>query len=163
MIERNIKENQLILNLAANLRLHRMSLGLNQTDFGKLLGISQRSISKLELGNYAPTLAQIYKLSKKLKVPVSALFGFKRNDPPPGTFKQFRQRFSERLKAAREARDLTQKELAELVEIKQPTYNRIEKCGKSPKNPDRVLSPDLETIRHIARALKIEPTALLFD
>ena len=163
MIARNVRENQLVQNLGANLRLHRVKLGLNQTDFGKLMSIGQNAISRMELGTYAPTLHQIYRLSKGLKVPVSALFGFKLNDEVPKSFKAFRLRFSERLRAAREARDLTQVELSELVQMKQPTYSKIETGAKSPHNPDKILSPDLETIRHIARALKIEPTALLFD
>jgi transcriptional regulator with XRE-family HTH domain len=107
---------------------------MNQTDFGKLLGIAQNGISKMERGIYAPTLHQLYKISSGLKVPVSALFGYKRPDKIYRTYKAFRMAFSERLRRIRLERNLSQKELAEKVGMKQPTYNVIEK-GEDTQQP----------------------------
>lgn len=163
MIERDIAQNKAIQLFSANIRLHRISRNLNQTEFGKLLGIAQNGISKMERGVYAPTLAQLYKISSGLKEPVSALFGYNRPDKIYRTYRAFRLAFSERLKRIRLERNLSQKELAEKVGMKQPTYNVIEVAKRTRSNPDRIVSPDLETISHIAAALHVETTALLFD
>ena len=163
MIPRDSENNPLLQSIAANLRLHRARLGLNQTEFGKLIKMSQTGVSKMEKASYAPTLYQIYRICRGLNISVAALLGVRSSAPAPKSYKDFRVKFSRRLRDARESRELTQLELSEKVGMKQPTYNKIEKCAKSRFNPDRILAPDLETITHIARAMKMEPVALLID
>lgn len=162
MIERDVANNPWVQAFSANLRLFRKKSGLSQVDFAKRLGTNQSSLSKLELGKYAPTLWQIYRISQRLKVSPAILFGRAEGKPLPKTYEKFRKTFSERLKAAREERDWTQTELAEAINTHQPTYSDIESAvvirGKS-----KLSSPDLETIRHIATALKIDGLSLFLD
>lgn len=163
MIERNIAENLMIQTLAANIRLMRKKVGLNQTDFAKKIGCKQVSLSKLELGKYAPTLFFIYQVAKKLKISPDALFGRSTNKPLPSKYVIWRKRFSENLIEARNQRGLTQVQISEMVGQKQPTYARIEKPVGIRDNPHRLSSPDLETIRHIALSLKVDPLSLFLD
>ena len=138
-------------------------MGLNQTDFAKLIGIKQNSMSKLETGHYAPTLHNIYRIARKLKVSPDNLFGRKTEKTLPSSYEAFRRRFSRNLKKARMDRDLTQVEMAEKVGTKQPTYNRVERVTTIRDNPSRLASPDLETIRIYAAALKVDPLSLFLD
>ena len=45
------------------LKIARRELGLNQRDFGSLLGLSQRGVSNHECGDAEPNLATLYRLS----------------------------------------------------------------------------------------------------
>lgn len=163
MMNRNLESNLMIQMLGANIRLIRKKMGLNQTDFAKLVGIKQNSLSKLERGFYAPTLHNIYRLARGLKVSPDNLFGRKTTNPLPKSYAAFRRRFSDNLKKARTDRDLTQLEMAELCGTKQPTYNKVERGIMVRENPSRLSSPDLETIRIYAAALKVDPLSLFLD
>lgn len=163
MMNRDLESNLMIQMLSANIRLLRRKMGLNQTDFAKLIGIKQNSMSKLERGHYAPTLHNIYRIARRLKVSPDNLFGRKVSNPLPSSYEAFRRRFSRNLKKARMERDLTQMEMADRVGTKQPTYNRVERGTIIRDNPSRLASPDLETIRIYAAALKVDPLSLFLD
>lgn len=45
---------------------YRMEKGLSQKQLGGILGITQAMVSKLESGEYNPTVEQLWKVSKKL-------------------------------------------------------------------------------------------------
>ncbi|HZK72275.1 MAG TPA: helix-turn-helix domain-containing protein [Clostridia bacterium] len=45
---------------------YRMEKGLSQKQLGEILGITQVMVSKLESGEYNPTVEQLWKVSKKL-------------------------------------------------------------------------------------------------
>ena len=59
-----------------NLKVYRVKRCLSQTELGKICGLSQNTISSLEIGNYKPTLFTAYKLSHALNVPIESLFEF---------------------------------------------------------------------------------------
>lgn len=163
MIARDVSNNPWVQAFGANLRLFRKKLGLNQTDFAAKLGIKQVSLSKLELGRSAPTLWQVYRVASRLKVSPAILFGRASGAPLPKTYEIFRKKFSRKLKAARLDRDFSQTELAEAIGTHQPTYSDVEKAVVVRGNASKLSSPDLETIRHIALALKIDGLSLFLD
>ena len=163
MIERDVPNNPWVQAFGANLRLFRKKLGLNQTDFAKKLGIKQNSMSKMEKGIYAPTLWHIYRVASRLKISPAILFGRAEGKPLPSSYGAFRRRFSKRLKAARLERDWSQTRIAEAINTHQPTYSDIEAAVVVRGNEAKLSSPDIETIRHIAGALRIDGLSLFLD
>jgi len=71
-INESIKEDfeldDMLYNIAIKIFDNRISRGMNQSEFSQLLGVSQSMVSKLESGDYNPTVEQLYKLSKKLNL-----------------------------------------------------------------------------------------------
>jgi putative transcriptional regulator len=59
------------------LKIQRAKLGMNQTELGKLSGISRQTISLIERGEYNPSIILVLKLSKILGVSVEDLFNYK--------------------------------------------------------------------------------------
>lgn len=61
---------------------------------------------------------------------------------------------------------MTQKELAERVGMKQPSYNKIERAvlvqrAAGKEKSTRPSSPTLETIDRLATALNVDPVSLI--
>lgn len=163
MIERDLANNHWAQAFGACLRLLRKKAGMSQEQFAKKIGIKQTSLSKFERCAFAPTLWTIYRVSSRLKLPPAVLFGRETGEPLPKSYEAFRRRFSRRLKKARMERDLSQKELAEMINTHQPTYSDIENAVTVRDKPEKLSSPDLETIRHIAAALRVDPLSLFLD
>ena len=46
------------------LKEYRSKLGINQTDLGKMAGVSRQTISLIELGDYSTSVRQALKLAK---------------------------------------------------------------------------------------------------
>ncbi len=59
--------------VGARLREIRESRRMNQRDFGKLLDLSQATVSRLEIGDQIWTLAMLAKIAGKLGIPTSEL------------------------------------------------------------------------------------------
>lgn len=52
----------------------RNKLGLNQTEFGMLVGIDQRHISRIERGTHKPSLKTLLKIANACGVDVAIFF-----------------------------------------------------------------------------------------
>jgi transcriptional regulator with XRE-family HTH domain len=70
--------------LAARLKRHRMSLGLNQTELAERTGIPYQVISRLEHGHQSIYVERLVELAKTLKVSIDYLVG-RTDDPTPPT------------------------------------------------------------------------------
>lgn len=57
-----------------HLKEHRAALGVNQQELGRLAGVSRQTISLIERGDYAPSVALALKLARICKVRVEDLF-----------------------------------------------------------------------------------------
>lgn len=57
-----------------NLKEHRTELGINQTELGKMAGVSRQTISLIERGDYSPSVALALKLAKICQVTVEDIF-----------------------------------------------------------------------------------------
>lgn len=64
-------ENLPLLN---RLKEYRSRLGVNQTEMGKLAGVSRQTISQIERGDYSPSVTLALKLAKICEVNVEDIF-----------------------------------------------------------------------------------------
>ena len=63
------------------LKEYRSKLGINQTDLGKMAGVSRQTISLIERGDYSPSVTLALKLAKICAVKVEAIFQYEEDEP----------------------------------------------------------------------------------
>ena len=62
------------------LKDYRSRMGINQTELGKLAGVSRQTISLIERGDYSPSVTLALRLAKIFQVTVEDLFEYKYDD-----------------------------------------------------------------------------------
>lgn len=62
--------------LENRLKEYRAHLGINQSDMGKLAGVSRQTISLIERGDYSPSVTLALKLAKICRVTVEDIFTY---------------------------------------------------------------------------------------
>ncbi len=62
--------------LLNRLKEHRSRLGINQTELGRLAGVSRQTISLIERGDYSPSVTLALKLAKICNVAVEDIFEY---------------------------------------------------------------------------------------
>ena len=62
------------------LKEHRSRLGINQTELGKLAGVSRQTISLIERGDYSPSVTLALKLARICQTTVEDIFVYKEDD-----------------------------------------------------------------------------------
>lgn len=60
--------------LLNRLKEYRSRLGINQTEMGKLAGVSRQTISQIERGDYSPSVTLALKIAKICEVNVEDIF-----------------------------------------------------------------------------------------
>lgn len=60
--------------LLNRLKEYRSRLGVNQTEMGKLAGVSRQTISQIERGDYSPSVTLALKIAKIWEVSVEDIF-----------------------------------------------------------------------------------------
>lgn len=60
--------------LLNRLKEYRSRLGINQTEMGKLAGVSRQTISQIERGEYSPSVTLALKIAKICEVSVEDIF-----------------------------------------------------------------------------------------
>lgn len=55
---------------------HRARLGINQTELGKLCGVSRQTISLIERGDYSPSVTLALKIAKVCQTSVEDIFSY---------------------------------------------------------------------------------------
>lgn len=60
--------------LLNRLKEYRSRLGVNQTEMGKLAGVSRQTISQIERGDYSPSVTLALKIAKICEVSVEYIF-----------------------------------------------------------------------------------------
>ena len=68
------------MGLINHLKEYRSSLGLNQTELGKLAGVSRQTISLIERGDYSPSVALALKIAQICQVKVEEIFQLEEDD-----------------------------------------------------------------------------------
>lgn len=63
------------------LKEYRSKLGINQTDLGKMAGVSRQTISLIERGDYSPSVALALKFAKICEVKVEDIFQYEEDEP----------------------------------------------------------------------------------
>ena len=62
------------------LKEHRSRLGINQTELGKLAGVSRQTISLIERGDYSPSVTLALKLARICQATVEDIFVYEEDD-----------------------------------------------------------------------------------
>ena len=66
--------------LLNRLKEHRAKLGMNQTELGKLAGVSRQTISLIERGDYSPSVTLALKLAMICNVKVEDIFEYEEDE-----------------------------------------------------------------------------------
>ena len=66
--------------LLNRLKEHRSKLGMNQTELGKLAGVSRQTISLIERGDYSPSVTLALKLAMICNVKVEYIFEYEEDE-----------------------------------------------------------------------------------
>lgn len=66
--------------LINKLKVHRARLGINQSELGKLAGVSRQTISLIERGDYNPSITLVLKLTRIFDVTTEELFELMEED-----------------------------------------------------------------------------------
>lgn len=76
-VKRKGDENVPLLN---NLKEYRSKLGINQTDLGKMAGVSRQTISLIERGDYSPSVTLALRLARICQVSVEDIFVYEEEE-----------------------------------------------------------------------------------
>ena len=66
--------------LLNRLKEHRSKLGMNQTELGKLAGVSRQTFRLIERGDYSPSVTLALKLAKICNVKVEDIFEYEEDE-----------------------------------------------------------------------------------
>lgn len=59
------------------LKEYRSKININQTEMGKLVGVSRQTISQIERGDYSPSVTLALKIAKVFDARVEDIFSYK--------------------------------------------------------------------------------------
>ena len=62
------------------LKEYRSRLGINQTELGKLAGVSRQTISLIERGDYSPSVTLALKIARICQVQVEDIFQYEEDE-----------------------------------------------------------------------------------
>lgn len=67
--------------LKNRLKEYRAKTGVNQSDMGRLVGVSRQTISMIERGDYSPSVTLALKIAKYFGVHVEDIFQYEEDEP----------------------------------------------------------------------------------
>ena len=70
--------------LLNRLKEYRSSKGINQTELGKLAGVSRQTISLIERGDYSPSVTLALKIARIFQVSVEDIFMYEEDEDEAG-------------------------------------------------------------------------------
>lgn len=70
--------------LLNRLKEYRSSKGINQTELGKLAGVSRQTISLIEKGDYSPSVTLALKIARIFQVSVEDIFMYEEDEDETG-------------------------------------------------------------------------------
>ena len=70
--------------LLNRLNEYRSSKGINQTELGKLAGVSRQTISLIERGDYSPSVTLALKIARIFQVSVEDIFMYEEDEDETG-------------------------------------------------------------------------------
>lgn len=62
------------------LKEYRAKNGINQSEMGRLVGVSRQTISQIERGDYSPSVMLAIKIARYFNVSVEDIFDFKEEE-----------------------------------------------------------------------------------
>lgn len=66
--------------LRNRLKEYRARINANQSDFGKMVGVSRQTISQIERGDYSPSVTLALKIANVLNSQVEEIFSYEEDD-----------------------------------------------------------------------------------
>ena len=134
------------MSLSGNVKHYRELMNLSRAELGDLVGKSEHTIKKYELGEVSPTYDVIGSIAAALKVEMIDLLGLSKKQKPKPTD------LGESIKYHRELKSLTQTELASLISkslrmVRKYELNEVE--------------PSLKMIKLISETLDVDALELL--
>ena len=66
--------------LQNRLKEYRAKTGVNQSDMGKLVGVSRQTISMIERGDYSPSVTLALKIARYFSVHVEDIFQYEEEE-----------------------------------------------------------------------------------
>ena len=66
--------------LKNRLKEYRAKIGVNQSDFGKMVDVSRQTISQIERGDYSPSVTLALKIAKVLNAKVEEIFYYEEDE-----------------------------------------------------------------------------------
>ena len=72
------------MSLLNRLKEYRSSQGINQTELGKLAGVSRQTISLIERGDYSPSVTLALKIARIFQVNVEDIFMYEEDGDEAG-------------------------------------------------------------------------------
>lgn len=70
--------------LLNRLKEYRSRQGINQTELGKLAGVSRQTISLIERGDYSPSVTLALKIARIFQVSVEDIFMYEEDEDETG-------------------------------------------------------------------------------
>ena len=70
--------------LLNRLKEYRSSQGINQTELGKMVGVSRQTISLIERGDYSPSVTLALKIARIFQVNVEDIFMYEEDGDEAG-------------------------------------------------------------------------------
>ena len=70
--------------LLNRLKEYRSSKGINQTELGKLAGVSRQTISLIERGDYSPSVTLALQIARIFQVSVEDIFMYEEDEDETG-------------------------------------------------------------------------------
>ncbi|KUO50008.1 MAG: hypothetical protein APF76_05960 [Desulfitibacter sp. BRH_c19] len=136
--------NETTLYIGDKIRALRESKGLSLAQLGTLTGLSITYLSELERGETTPSLTALRQIATVFNVPISLFIGNKRKNTL----------VIEKLKRARQNRNISQKELADKADLSPGLIGQLE-TGK--------VHPSLKTLEKICDALGVSVCSLILE
>ena len=62
------------------LKEYRAKINVNQTEMGKLVGVSRQTISQIERGDYSPSVTLALKIANDLDAKVEDIFSYEEDE-----------------------------------------------------------------------------------
>ena len=62
------------------LKEYRAKINVNQTEMGKLVGVSRQTISQIERGDYSPSVTLALKIAQVLDAKVEDIFSYEEDE-----------------------------------------------------------------------------------
>ena len=79
-MRKSIRKGSDQVPLLNHLKEYRSELGINQTELGKLAGVSRQTISLIERGDYSPSVTLALKLAKICRTTVEDIFVYEEDE-----------------------------------------------------------------------------------